>query len=89
MDSACVVLNRRAVPLLPENQHNTFVKIVKRAFSQRRKMMVKLLREDWPAEKLEAVFAELKIPPQERAEKLGLEQFVALTEKLLYARRNF
>jgi len=46
VDSACVVLVRRAAPLLPENQRETFVKIVKRAFSQRRKMMLKLLRED-------------------------------------------
>lgn len=83
VDSACVVLDRRAVPLLPENQREAFVKIVKRAFSQRRKMMLKLLREDWPGEKLEQAFAELKIPPQERAEKLSLEQFVYLTEKLL------
>ena len=82
VDSACVVLVRRAPPLLPENQREIFVKIVKRAFSQRRKMMLKLLREDWPAEKLADAFKELKIPPQERAEKLSLEQFVNLTEKL-------
>jgi 16S rRNA (adenine1518-N6/adenine1519-N6)-dimethyltransferase len=79
VDSACVVLIRRAQPLLPENQHAIFVKIVKRAFSQRRKKMLKLLREDWPPEKLERAFEELKIPPQERAEKLSLEQIVALT----------
>jgi 16S rRNA (adenine1518-N6/adenine1519-N6)-dimethyltransferase len=79
VDSACVVLIRRDRPLLPENQRETFVKIVKRAFSQRRKMMLKLLREDWPAEKLERVFAGLKIPAQERAERLNLEQFVELT----------
>jgi len=82
VDSACVVLIRRAQPLLPENQHATFVKVVKRAFSQRRKMMLKLLREDWPAEKLAGAFAALNIPPQERAEQLSLEQFMALTEKL-------
>jgi len=58
------------------------VKIVKRAFSQRRKMMLKLLKQDWAVDKLAAAFAELKISPQERAEKLSLEQFVALTEKL-------
>jgi 16S rRNA (adenine1518-N6/adenine1519-N6)-dimethyltransferase len=82
VDSACVALIRRAAPLLPENQRAIFVKIVKRAFSQRRKKMLKLLREDWPVEKLTGAFEELKISPQERAEKLGLEQFVALTEKL-------
>jgi len=82
VDSACVVLDRRAKPLLPENQRDTFVKIVKRAFSQRRKMMLKLLREDWPGEKLGTAFAELKISSQERAENLGLERFAELTKSL-------
>jgi 16S rRNA A1518/A1519 N6-dimethyltransferase RsmA/KsgA/DIM1 with predicted DNA glycosylase/AP lyase activity len=84
VDSACVCLVRRATPLLPENLRPAFVKIVKRGFSQRRKMMLKLLKQDWPKEKLEAAFAELKISPQERAEKLSLEQFVALT-KILFS----
>ena len=82
VDSACVVLERRPQPLLPENLRASFVKIVKRAFSQRRKMMLKLLKQDWPKEKLEAAFAELNISPLERAEKLNLEQFVALTKIL-------
>jgi 16S rRNA (adenine1518-N6/adenine1519-N6)-dimethyltransferase len=59
------------------------VKIVKRAFSQRRKMMLKLLKQDWPVEKLNVALAELKISPQERAEKLSLEQFVELTKLLV------
>jgi 16S rRNA (adenine1518-N6/adenine1519-N6)-dimethyltransferase len=83
VDSACVCLVRRATPLLTDEKRETFRRIVKKAFSQRRKMMLKLLKQDWPKEKLEAIFAELKISPQERAEKLSLEQFVALTEKLL------
>jgi len=82
VDSACVCLVRRPAPLLPENLRAAFVKIVKRGFSQRRKMMLKLLKQDWPKEKLETAFAKLKISPQERAEKLSLEQFVALTEIL-------
>jgi 16S rRNA (adenine1518-N6/adenine1519-N6)-dimethyltransferase len=82
VDSGCVVLDRREQPLLPENLRAAFVKIVKRAFSQRRKMMLKLLKADWPKEKLETAFADLKISTQERAEKLSLEQFVALAESL-------
>jgi 16S rRNA (adenine1518-N6/adenine1519-N6)-dimethyltransferase len=82
VDSACVCLVRRATPLLPENLRPVFVKIIKRGFSQRRKMMLKLLRQDWAVDKLTAAFAELKISPQERAEKLSLEQFVALTKLL-------
>jgi 16S rRNA (adenine1518-N6/adenine1519-N6)-dimethyltransferase len=82
VDSACVTLIRRTQPLLPENQHATFVKIVKRAFSQRRKMMLKLLKQDWPEQLLKQLFQKLCLSPQERAEKLSLEQFVALTENL-------
>lgn len=82
VDSACVILDRREQPLLPENLRAGFVKIVKRAFSQRRKMMLKLLKADWQLEKLQNTFAELKISPQERAEKLSLEQFVELAKSL-------
>ncbi len=82
VDSACVVLQRRQPPLLPEADRGTFRKIVKRAFSQRRKMMLKLLKQDWPEQKLKQVFQELRISPQERAEKLTLEQFVAFTKTL-------
>lgn len=83
VDSACVTLVRRESPLLPDAQRGVFVRIVKRAFSQRRKMMLKLLKADWPLEKLEQAFAELKISPQERAEKLSLEQFVELTRAMV------
>ena len=82
VDSGCVVLERRKTPLLPNDQRPVFIKIVKRAFSQRRKMMLKLLKQDWPKEKLETAFAELKIPPQERAEKLSLERFIELARTL-------
>jgi 16S rRNA (adenine1518-N6/adenine1519-N6)-dimethyltransferase len=82
VDSACVCLARRATPLLPEEMRAAYRKIVKKAFSQRRKMMLKLLKQDWPKEKLDVAFAELNISPMERAEKLSLEQFVALTKRL-------
>ena len=89
VDSACVVLLRRTQPLLPEAQRAIFVKIVKRTFSQRRKMMLKLLKQDWPEQKLKQVFQELCISPQERAEKLSLEQFVELTKLIAHERGNF
>lgn len=82
VDSACVTLVRRERPLLPEAQRKTFHRLVKLAFSQRRKMMLKLLKQNWPKEELESVFAALNISFQERAEKLGLETFVALTSRL-------
>jgi 16S rRNA (adenine1518-N6/adenine1519-N6)-dimethyltransferase len=83
VDSACIVLARRKQPLLPETLREDFVRIVKRAFSQRRKMVFKLLKQDWPEEKLKRGFEELKIPLPERAEKLSLEQFAELTRNLM------
>ena len=86
VDSACVTLVRREKPLIEDERRPAFVKIVKRAFSQRRKMMMKLLKADWPQEKLARAFGELNISTQERAEKLSLEQFVELTRVLVSGR---
>ena len=82
VDSACITLLRRSKPLLNQEQAGTFTKIVKRAFSQRRKMMIKLLREDWPEEKLADAFEETRLSPTTRAETLSLDRFVELTGKL-------
>jgi 16S rRNA (adenine1518-N6/adenine1519-N6)-dimethyltransferase len=82
VDSACITLVRRDSALLPPQQLDEFSAIVKRGFSQRRKMMFKLLKEDWPAEKLQRAFDELHLPPQVRAEMVSLEQFVRLTQML-------
>lgn len=82
VDSACIVLARRAGPILPPALQRVFTKIVKRGFSQRRKMMLKLLKQDWPPERLHAAFGQLQLPPHVRAEELGLEPFVRLAELL-------
>ena len=82
VDSACVSLARRAPELLIPQQKPFFRQIVKRAFSQRRKMMLKLLKEDWPATELNQIFEGLQLPPQIRAEEVSLEQFVSLARRL-------
>ena len=82
VDSACLTLVRRAKPLLTPEQTRSFVRIVKQAFSQRRKMMAKLLRADWPEEKLTAAMNELGLSLQIRAEAVTLQQFVELTKRL-------
>jgi len=78
VDSACVTLVRRAQPLLNEAEAETFTRIVKRAFSQRRKMMFKLLKEEWPEEGLARAFERFSFSHQARAETIGLHQFVEL-----------
>lgn len=82
IDSACVTLVRRAQPLLPPKETGAFARLIKLAFSQRRKMMLKLLKQNWPGDRLEAAFAELGLSLQTRAEAVALEQFVRLTELL-------
>jgi 16S rRNA (adenine1518-N6/adenine1519-N6)-dimethyltransferase len=80
IDSACIVLLRRTEPLLPEALHGTFARIVKRGFSQRRKMMLKLLKQDWPEAALRRGYEQAGLVPQTRAEEVSLEQFARLTE---------
>jgi 16S rRNA (adenine1518-N6/adenine1519-N6)-dimethyltransferase len=82
VDSACVILERRTQPFLPESRRVDFHAVVKRAFSQRRKMMLKLLKMDWPEAVLVKAFAAAGLSPQTRAENVGVEQFVTLTSLL-------
>ena len=84
VDSACVCLVRREQPLLPREQRATFTSIVKRSFSQRRKMMLKLLKEDWPEPRLSQAFERLKLSPQIRAEEVSPEQFAQLAQALFW-----
>jgi 16S rRNA (adenine1518-N6/adenine1519-N6)-dimethyltransferase len=90
VDSACVRLVRRVPSLLMPQQKPIFSNIVKRAFSQRRKMMLKLLKKDWPFKILEQLFERLQLSFQIRAENVTLEQFVSLTRELVQRseRRN-
>jgi 16S rRNA (adenine1518-N6/adenine1519-N6)-dimethyltransferase len=85
VDSAFVTLIRRPVPLLPPESHALFERLVKRAFSQRRKMMFKLLKQDWPDARLAGAFRQLALSPQIRAEAVSLDQFVRLAEILARA----
>lgn len=79
VESCCITLRRREQPLLPFEQTANFNRLVKMAFSQRRKMMMKLLKAGWPVEQLAAAFAQLGLSPQVRAEAVSLEHFVRLT----------
>ena len=82
VDSACIVLLRREQELLTESQHRVFERIVKRGLSQRRKMLVKLLKQDWPLPQVQSALDKLQVRADVRGEKLSLEQFVALTKIL-------
>ena len=82
VDSACVCLVRREQPLLAAEARETFAKVIRRSFSQRRKMMLKLLKEDWPEPRLTQEFERLRLAPQVRAEEVSLEQFAQMAQGL-------
>ena len=86
VDSACVKLVRREAPLLSRLEVPVFIRLVKRGFSQRRKMMLKLLKEEWPLEGLEPAFEAAGLDGRIRAEAVTLEQFVKLSRSLYVAR---
>jgi 16S rRNA (adenine1518-N6/adenine1519-N6)-dimethyltransferase len=82
VESACIRLRRRAGDQLGREGRPAFVAIVRRSFSQRRKMMAKLLKEGWPPGAIEKALARCGIPPQARAEAVTLDQFAALARML-------
>jgi 16S rRNA (adenine1518-N6/adenine1519-N6)-dimethyltransferase len=87
VDSACVVVVRRSRQFLSSEERETFASVVKRGFSQRRKMLAKLLKIDWAADTVQRAFATVPLPIQTRAEAVSLDQFVSLT-RFLHERRN-
>ena len=82
VDSACVCLVRRQQADLNEEGKKAFRRVVKQSFSQRRKMMLKLLKERWPTKEIEGAFAKLGLPLQIRAEAVSREQFIELVKIL-------
>lgn len=82
VDSSCVTLLRRTRPLLAPHQAGAFSRIVKRGFSQRRKMMFKLLKCDWRDDLLSHAFANAGLTPSQRAETVSVEQFAELARAL-------
>ncbi len=82
VDSAVITLRRRTQPLLSPAEAITFERIVRLSFSQRRKMMMKLLKTEWPTEQLVHEFQTVELSEQARAEQVSLQQFVALAKRL-------
>jgi len=77
VDSALIRLTPRAAGELPDFDRDMFLTLVRRGFSQRRKQLGKLTRQeipDWPR-----VAAEIGASVQTRAEELSLEQWIRLT----------
>ncbi len=84
VDSAVVkFLPRKDIPLKAK-ERQFFKKIVKGAFSQRRKTLANALGSalKQPPERIKAFLYQSKIDPKRRAETLSLEEFLNLTRRL-------
>jgi 16S rRNA (adenine1518-N6/adenine1519-N6)-dimethyltransferase len=79
VDSALIRIAPRDGRELPACDYNVFERLVRRGFSQRRKQLGKLLREE--VSTWEAISAELGLNPKARAEELSLQQWIALTNQ--------
>src|SRR5947208_3275860 len=79
VDSAFVRITPRLPNELPPHDPETFLRLVRQGFSQRRKQLRNLLREEIPD--WEEAAAEVGFDPRTRAERLSLEQWIALAER--------
>lgn len=77
VDSAFVRLSPRAPDELPNHDPETLLRIIRKGFSQRRKQLRNLLREDVPD--WEQASCTVGFEPRTRAEEVGLEQWIALS----------
>ena len=80
VDSALIRATPRDPREFPVSDYNVFNELVRRGFSQRRKQLAKLLRENVP--NWEEIASELRLNARARAEELSLEQWIALTNRI-------
>jgi 16S rRNA (adenine1518-N6/adenine1519-N6)-dimethyltransferase len=80
VDSALVRIVARDPRELPACDYKIFEELVRRGFSQRRKQLGKLIRENIPDWENAAV--ELGLNPRARAEELSLRQWIALANRV-------
>jgi 16S rRNA (adenine1518-N6/adenine1519-N6)-dimethyltransferase len=79
VDSAFVRVTPRVADELPPHDPETFFRLVRRGFSQRRKQLRNLLREEIPD--WEDAVGAVGFDPRTRAEELSLQQWIALSER--------
>lgn len=85
VNSALVKLNVKELPMLELRDYSHFRKTVKAAFSQRRKNIKNcLLHGGFSRESIQQALKELELDENVRGEKLSIEMFGKLSERLKY-----
>lgn len=82
VDSACLALVRRDEPPMSATETPTYLRLVKRAFGQRRKTLAKSLSGEWSSAAIAEALPSVGIDLKARPEELGVPEFVALAKAL-------
>lgn len=82
VDSAVIRVHLHPQPVIPEPKLNTFFRLAKAGFSQKRKMLRNALSAGlaWKPPAAEALLHTAGIDPQRRAETLSLEEWAAVVD---------
>lgn len=83
VDSAIVFLKIRKTPIVHVKSEETFFKIVRAAFGQRRKILRNALSSKFDLKKIDAALSISNIDPMRRGETLAIEEFADITNKFL------
>lgn len=84
VDSAVLCMEVLDKPAISVSDEKLFFRVVKAAFSQRRKTLLNCLSSNFGKEKAEIsqMLTEIGIEPSIRGEKLGLQEFAKITEAI-------
>jgi 16S rRNA (adenine1518-N6/adenine1519-N6)-dimethyltransferase len=85
VDSSVITLTMRDHPAVTVKDQAFFIRVIKAAFSQRRKTLRNSLKQlEAPKDRMEAVFESTGIDLGRRAETLSVEEFGKLADFLLH-----
>ncbi|MBO4717806.1 MAG: ribosomal RNA small subunit methyltransferase A [Spirochaetales bacterium] len=83
VDSSVVVMRKRETPLVPDSEAKDFLELVRVLFAQRRKTVKNNLKATGKiSADIDRALSECGISPTERAERLGIDQILALKRSL-------
>lgn len=83
VDSTVISVDTRPVPLVAPRLQELFGRTVKAAFAHRRKTLANSLRDEgWLPQEIQEALTKTGIPPSCRAERLGFQDFLRLTQAL-------
>jgi 16S rRNA (adenine1518-N6/adenine1519-N6)-dimethyltransferase len=90
VDSAVLRIDLYPEPILPQEQRETYFKLVKAGFLHKRKTLRNSLSTGlkWPPVKTETLLSTAEIDPQRRAQTLSLSEWIELTNQYDKIKKN-